>query len=95
MKQRPRIYYTESQKAQMWERWPKGESLSQIALLFDRDHSSIQGVLAESGGIRPAPRCRSKLVLTLTTAQDFLAKLATMDSAYFGMDKATPSRNMR
>ena len=22
MKQRPRIYYTESQKAIMWERWP-------------------------------------------------------------------------
>ena len=26
MKQRPRIYYTERQKALMWERWQKGES---------------------------------------------------------------------
>jgi hypothetical protein len=26
MKQRPRIYYTESQKALMWERWQKGDS---------------------------------------------------------------------
>ena len=43
MKQRPRIYYTESQKALMWERWQKGESLQQIAQLFDRNHSSIQG----------------------------------------------------
>lgn len=43
MKQRPRIYYTESQKAVMWERWQKGESLQQIARLFDRNHSSIQG----------------------------------------------------
>ena len=42
MKQRPRIYYTESQKALMWERWQKGESLQQIAQLFDRNHSSIQ-----------------------------------------------------
>jgi hypothetical protein len=24
MEQRPRIYYTESQKTQMWERWQKG-----------------------------------------------------------------------
>ena len=24
MRQRPRIYYTESQKALMWERWQKG-----------------------------------------------------------------------
>lgn len=28
MKQRPRIYYTESQKALMWERWQKGDSLT-------------------------------------------------------------------
>jgi hypothetical protein len=41
MKQRPRIHYTESQKALMWERWQKGESLQQIAQLFDRNHSSI------------------------------------------------------
>jgi hypothetical protein len=45
MKQRPRIYYTESQKALMWERWQKGESLQHIAQLFDRNHSSIQGKL--------------------------------------------------
>jgi len=70
MKQRPRIYYTESQKAQMWERWQKGESLSQIAQLFDRGHSSIQGVLAERGGIRPAPRCRSKVALTLAEREE-------------------------
>ena len=40
MKQRPRIYYTETQKALMWERWRKGESLQQIAQLFDRNHPS-------------------------------------------------------
>jgi len=25
MKQRPRIYYTETDKALMWDRWQKGE----------------------------------------------------------------------
>ena len=65
MKQRPRIYYTQRQKALMWERWKKGESLQQIAQLFDRDHSSIQRILAETGGIRPPKRCRSQLALTL------------------------------
>ncbi|CAI8694022.1 hypothetical protein EMIT0111MI5_11397 [Burkholderia sp. IT-111MI5] len=50
MKQRRRIYYTDSQKALMWERWRKGESLQQIAQLFDRNHSSVQGILAETGG---------------------------------------------
>jgi hypothetical protein len=53
MQQRPRIYYTESQKALMWEHWQKGDSLQQIAQLFDRNHSSIERILAETGGIRP------------------------------------------
>ncbi|VWC53911.1 hypothetical protein BLA13014_08278 [Burkholderia aenigmatica] len=31
----------------MWERWRTGESLQQIAQLFDRNHSSVQRILAE------------------------------------------------
>ena len=65
MKQRPRIYYSESQKALMWERWRKGDSLQKIAQLFDRHHSAIQGILARTGGIQPAPRRRSRLALTV------------------------------
>ena len=60
---RSRIQYTESQKAQMWSRWQQGESLHEIARLFDRFHTSVRGILAESGGIRPAPRRRSSRVL--------------------------------
>src|SRR5476649_2416331 len=70
MKQRPRIYYTEGQKALMWERWQKGESLQQIAQLFDRNHSSIQRILADTGGIRPAQRTRSRLALTLAEREE-------------------------
>ncbi len=53
MKQRPRIYYTETDKALMWDRWQKGESLHSIARLFGRHHSAIQGILSRTGGIRP------------------------------------------
>ena len=67
---RPRIYCTESQRALMWERWQKGESLQQIAQLFDRNHSSIQEILAVTGGIRPAPRRRSRLALTLAEREE-------------------------
>lgn len=70
MKRRPRIYYTESQIALMWERWQKGDSLQHIAQLFDRNHSSIEGILARTGGIRPAPRCRSRLALTLPEREE-------------------------
>jgi IS30 family transposase len=51
MKQRPRIYYTQEQKSLMWDRWQAGDSTYEIARLFDRGHSSIQGVLAETGGV--------------------------------------------
>ena len=46
MKYRTRTYYTDSQKALMWERWKEGWTLHQIAKLFDRAHTSVQGILA-------------------------------------------------
>ncbi|WP_440468877.1 IS30 family transposase [Pseudomonas sp. YH-1] len=80
MKQRPRIYYTESQKALMWDRWKAGDSLQQIAQLFDRNHSSIQRILAETGGIRPATRRRSRLALTLAEREEISRALAVGQS---------------
>ena len=65
MKYPTRIYYTEADKALMWDRWQKGESLNSIARHFGRSHSSIQGVLARTGGIRPAPRQRSRSAAAL------------------------------
>ena len=59
MKYRTRTYYTEAQKAVMWERWRQGWTLHQIAHLFDRAHTSVQGILARTGGIRPPRRTRS------------------------------------
>jgi len=76
MKQRPRIFYTESQKALMWDRWKAGDSLQQIAQLFDRNHSSIQRILAETGGIRPTARRRSRLALTLVEREDISRAVA-------------------
>ena len=65
MRQRTRIYYTEEQKSQMWDRWQRGEALHQTARLFDRHHSSVREILAASGGIRPPVRRRSPRALTL------------------------------
>ena len=70
MKRRTRIRYTDSQKALMWDRWQQGESLHQIARLFDRHHSSVRGILAETGGIRPSTRRRSPRALSLTERED-------------------------
>lgn len=100
MKRRPRIYYTESQKAVMWDRWQKGDSLEQIAQLFDRHHSSIQRILAEYGGIRPAPRSRSRLALTLAEREEISRAVAAGHSlrsiaTSIGRAPSTISREIR
>jgi IS30 family transposase len=65
MKQRTRIYYTDTQKALMWDRWKKGDSMKEIGRLFDRGYTTVQRILTENGGIRPPERKRSPLALTL------------------------------
>ncbi len=70
MKQRPRIYYTETDKALMWDRWQKGDSLHAIARLFDRSHSLIAGIFSRTGGIRPPQKKRSRLALTLAEREE-------------------------
>jgi hypothetical protein len=80
MKQRRRIYYSEKQKALMWERWRKGESLQKFAQLFDRNHSSVQRILAEACGIQPLQRHRSRLALTLEEREEISRGLVANDS---------------
>ena len=82
MKYRTRIHYTDTQRALMWERWQAGDSLQQIAQLFDRYHSSIERILAESGGIRPAQRRRSRLALTLAEREEISRAIAAGQSIY-------------
>lgn len=100
MKRRQRIYYTDSQKSLMWDRWRQGESLHQIAALFDRHHTSVRGILAESGGIRPAPRQRSARVLSLAEREVISRGMAAGQSmraiaAALGRAPSTVSRELR
>ena len=70
MKYRTRIYYTAEQRAEMWDRWQRGESINSIGRAFDRGHSSISGKFVRAGGIRPPPRRRSRLALTLSEREE-------------------------
>ena len=76
MKYPKRIYYTEADKSLMWDRWQRGESLHSIARHFGRSHSSIQGILSRSGGIRPPVRRRSSRSLTLSEREEISRGLA-------------------
>jgi IS30 family transposase len=100
MEPRRRIYYTEAQKALMWDRWQKGESLHAIARLFGRRHTSIRGVLARSGGIRPAPRRRSCRALTLAEREEISRSVVAGHSirsvaVSLGRAPSTISRELR
>jgi len=77
MKRRPRIYYTEEQKALMWDRWKQSETLGSIARLFDRQHSSIERIIREHGGIRPPERRRPSCALTLAEREEISLGIAS------------------
>jgi len=100
MNYRTRIYYSESQKALMWERWKKGESLQQIAQLFNRNHSSVSRILSETGGIRPAQRSRSRFALSLAEREEISRALVVGESirsiaARLGRAPSTISREIK
>ena len=80
MKRRPRIYYTEAQKALMWDRWKAGDTLHEIGKLFDRPHTSIHAILSATGGIRPRARRRSHLTLSLAEREEISRSLAAGES---------------
>jgi IS30 family transposase len=80
MKRRPRIYYSDSQKALMWERWKQGATLHEIGKLFDRPHTSIHRILAETGGFRPAERSRALTALTLAEREEISRALVKGES---------------
>jgi len=99
-KYRPRTYYTEADKAMMWERWAKGESLHSIARLFDRHHPSIRRILARTGGIRPPTRRRSPVALSLAEREEISRGVVAGHSirsiaAALGRAPSTVSREIR
>jgi transposase, IS30 family len=73
---RTRIKYTAAQKADIWDRWQPGETLTSIGRLFDRPSSSIFNMLSPTGGIRPPPRQRSRLALTSAEREEISRGLA-------------------
>jgi IS30 family transposase len=62
--------YSEAQREEMWDRWGRGESLKAIGRVFGKEGGSVYGQLAPYGGIRPRPRCRSPLALTLAEREE-------------------------
>ena len=80
MAYRKRVFFTDNQKAEIWDRWQRGESMSSIGRVFDRGSSSIYPLLERAGGIRPPTRTRSRLALTLNEREEISRGLVAQHS---------------
>lgn len=65
-----------SEKNELWARWRRGETLSEIARALDRVSSVVYEVVGTEGGIAPRPRRRSRLALTTTDREEISRQLA-------------------
>ena len=99
MKQRYRRGFSTQEKTELWDRWQRGESLRSIGRVFGKPSSSIYFQLAPHGGIRPAPRRRSRLALTLSEREEISRGIVARRSIRFmasllGRSPSTVSREV-
>ncbi len=99
-KYRRRAHFTETEKARIWDRWQRGNSLHKIARLLNTSYTSVHRNLALTCGIRPPQRNRSRLALTLAEREEISRGLATRRSLRFiatklGRAPSTISREVR
>ncbi len=80
MKYRTRIYYSAEQRADIWDRWQRGESMRSIGRVFDRQSSSVFSVISPTGGIRPPDRIRGKFALCLWEREEISRGLSMKQS---------------
>jgi len=67
---RKRRFFTAAESAEIWDRWRRGEGLKSIGRVFGKSSSSIFANICPTGGIRPPPRRRSRLALTLAEREE-------------------------
>ena len=57
-------------KADLWNRWKNGQSLSDIGRALGKHAGSIHGVVSSNGGVVPVARRRSRLALTIAEREE-------------------------
>jgi DNA-binding CsgD family transcriptional regulator len=72
-----RIWFTAAQKAELWERWKEGQSLSSISrALVRRSKGGVRRIVSLHGGIAPPARRRSALALRLEEREEISRGIA-------------------
>ena len=88
------------EKAELWARWRRGESLTAIARALDRGRGALYPAVAAQGGIPPPLRTRSRLALRAGEREEVSRGLARGDSLRqigrrLGRAPSTVSREVR
>ena len=63
MTYRTRTYYTAEQKAEMWDSWKRGESMSSIGRASNRESSSVYSQLSPTGKLADIPGKRRPFII--------------------------------
>ena len=71
---------TEQYKADLWDRYGRGESASAIARALGRHVVTVAEFIRDAGGIRPPRLCRSDVRLSLDEREEISRGLAAGDS---------------
>ena len=76
-----RTWFTPEQKAELWERWKRGQCVADIARSLERrNKSGVYRILALNGGIAPAPRRRALVALRLDEREEISRGIAAGQS---------------
>lgn len=73
--------YSAGERRELWERWKRGESVSEIARALDRAPGTIHCTIRQHGGLAPRKRRRSRLALTLVEREEISRGVAAGESA--------------
>ena len=95
-----RSRWSAEQRAEVWVRWRRGETLRQIGQAFDRTHPAIAKVIRRTGGMVPAARRRAPQVLQSDEREEISRGLAAGHSLRrvargLGRVPSTVSREVR
>src|SRR3982074_3479678 len=96
-----RIWFTATQKAELWERWKSGLSVAAISRALDRrNKTGVLRIVTLHGGIAPVPRRRALAALRVGEREGFSRGIAAGQSIRqiahgLGRAPSTVSREIR
>ena len=101
MERMRRRWFSQEQKAELWERWKSGQSPIDIARALERrNKGGVYRILALNGGIAPVPRRRCPVALVLDEREEISRGIAAGRSirriaVRLGRSPSTVSREVR